>query len=652
MEWEDFHEGRPREPSHNSIQSKCNAWHFAYSPLPTVISHLIIAFPNDTRGYLKNRHARTLFMLYLILGIVCLGLFAAALFFFLRSNELSTQIKAAQDDWRLKEDDYTSELAKLEKIRHIPNVVEKARRTQAEVEAKLAEADRAATERVSDANRRAEEIVHRALAEAQDRSQQIKSQAETLKSEATESLRLAKWQAQNALDEAQKEAKDLASKARKDTKEKRDKAESTLEQAIAYALEIRQKADHRATEIAGEAYEAKGKLRDYEAAIHAIENRIKKYDGVFIIPATHLLDELAGDFGFQDAGTRLKLARERTKRMQENGTAATCGYSEGWKKEHALKFVLGTFNGKIDTILSRLKPGNQGKLLQEIKDAYAIVNLDGEVYKNARIQEEYLDARLDEVKWGVAVLKIKEKSREEQRAIREQIREEQKAKKEIEKAIKQAVREEELVNKAIAKLRKQFEEASDAERAKLDLQIMELGAKLAEAEEKGKKAISMAQQTKQGHVYIISNLGSFGENVYKIGLTRRIDPTERVRELSDASVPFPFDVHAMLKSDDAPALETILHRRFVERQVNKVNRRKEFFKVSLKELREVIDELGIDCTWTLEYEASQYRETQALEEAMRSNSGLRKQWLEEQATFKFDDQDFEDAEHELEDAEA
>jgi hypothetical protein len=259
-----------------------------------------------------------------------------------------------------------------------------------------------------------------------------------------------------------------------------------------------------------------------------------------------VLDELAEEYRFDNSGARLQLARERTKLMQANGTAATCGYPDGWKKDHALKFVLSTFNGKVDTILSRLKPGNQGKLIQEIKDSYAQVNMDGEVYKNARIQEEYLDSRLEEVKWGVAVQKLKERAREEQRAIKEQIREEQRAKKEIEKAIKQAEREEEIVNKAIAKLRKQFEEASGAEKARLEAQLEDLNVKLAEAEEKGRRAISMAQQTKQGHVYIISNLGSFGENVYKVGLTRRLDPTERVRELGDASVPFPFDVHAML----------------------------------------------------------------------------------------------------------
>jgi hypothetical protein len=369
------------------------------------------------------------------------------------------------------------------------------------------------------------------------------------------------------------------------------------------------------------------------------------------VPPAHILDELAEEFGFNRAGEKLKLARERTKLMQANGTAATCGYPDGWKKDHALKFVLSTFNGKVDTVLARVKPGNQGKLIQEIKDAYALVNNDGEVYKNARIQEEYLDSRLEELKWAVAVQKLKEKTREEQRAIREQIREEERAKKEIERAIRQAEREEDLVNKAIARIRKQYEEASEAEKAKLEAQLAELNAKLVEAEEKSKKAISMAQQTKKGNVYIISNIGSFGEDVYKIGLTRRLDPNERVRELGDASVPFPFDVHAMLASDDAPALETALHRRFVERQVNKVNKRKEFFRVSLKEIQEAAAEFGADASWTVAAEAAQYRESLALEQAMKTDTELKRRWLEEQATFQFDDESMEEAEQELEEAE-
>jgi hypothetical protein len=590
-------------------------------------------------------------MSYAILLLLSLGLTAAALFFFIRSNELSSQLHRATEEWRLKEEAYTSELDKLEKIRHIPDIVEKARRSKEQVEAKLAEAQR-----------RADEILARAVADAQDRSRKLREETERqltesraerqkLLSEAETAFKFAKAQAQSLLDDTQKEAKEIASKARKDAKEKREKAEATLELATHYALEIRQKAEQRAREIAGEAYESKGRLKDYQATAQALENRIKKYEGVYIVPPAHILDELAEEFGFSRAGEKLKLARERTKLTQANGRAATCDYPDGWKRDHALKFVLSTFNGKVDTVLARVRPGNQGRLIQEIKDAYALVNKDGEVYKNARIQEEYLDARLEELKWAVAVQKLKEKAREEQRAIREQIREEERARKEIERAIKQAEREEELVNRAIAKIKKQFEEASEAEKVRLEAQLLELNAKLLEAEEKSKKAISMAQQTKKGHVYIISNIGSFGEDLYKIGLTRRLDPNERVRELGDASVPFPFDVHAMLASDDAPALETALHRRFLERQVNKVNKRKEFFRVSLEEIREVADELGLEASWTLTAEAAQYRETLALEQAMKTDMGLRRKWLEEQATFDFDDESLESAEQELEEVE-
>jgi T5orf172 domain/Domain of unknown function (DUF4041) len=598
-------------------------------------------------------------MFYVIVLFVILALMAAALYFFIRSNELSSQLRQAADTWQQKEHIYTSELDKLEKIRHIPDIIERARRSKEQVEAKLAEAQRTGDEIVERALAEARDLsgrlavdAERKMTESRTASEKLLGDAEAFKAEAGEALKVAKLQARIILDESQNEAKEIASKARKDAKEKREKAEAALNLVTVYAIEIRQKAEQRAREIAGEAYDAKGKLEEFEATARALENRIKKYDGVYLVPPAHILDEMAEQFGFSKAGEKLKLARERTKLMQANGTAATCGYADGWKKDHALKFVLSTFNGKVDTVLSRIKPDNQGKLIQEIKDAYALINRDGEVYKNARIQREYLDSRLDELKWGAAVQKLKEKTREEQRAIREQMREDQKARRESERAIKQAEHEKELVNKAIAKIKKQFEEASEAERAKLEAQLRELNVKLVEAEEKNKKAISMAQQTKKGNVYIISNIGSFGEDVYKIGLTRRLDPNERIRELGDASVPFPFDVHAVLASDDAPALETALHRRFVERQVNKVNKRKEFFRVNLTELRKAADELGLETSWTLSAEAAQYRETLALEQAMKSDADLKRKWLEEQSTFSVDDESLDEADRELEEVEA
>jgi len=593
-------------------------------------------------------------MFYVILMLFLFAVTGIALFYFFRSSELSSRLRQANELWDQKEEAYTSELDKLEKIRHIPDVIERARRSKQEVDVKLAEARKRAEEIVQTAvldaqrlSRKLREEGEQQLAQAQESSRVVRSQAQLVLDEAQKEAQEVHSRAGSALGDAQKEARELAAKARKEAREKREEAEGALNEATAYALEIRRKAERRAEEIAGEAYEAKGKLKDYEALAAALQNRIAKYENVDAPPPVHRLDELAEEFGFSKAGEKLRLARERTRLMQQNGTAATCGYSEGWKKDHALKFVLSTFDGKVDTILSRIKTGNQAKLIQEIKDTHALINKDGEVYKNARIQKEYLDSRLDEARWAAAVQKLKETAREEQRAIKEQIREEQKARMEIEKAMKQAAREEEIVNKAIEKIRRQFEEASGAEKARLEAELEELNVKLTEAEERGRKAISMAQQTKKGHVYIISNIGSFGDHVYKIGLTRRLDPTERIRELGSASVPFPFDVHAMIASEDAPALETALHKRFLDRQVNKMNRRKEFFRVGLPELRLMTEELGADATWTLAAEASQYRETLALEQAMKDDAGLRRKWLEEQATFNFGDEIPEEIEEEL-----
>ena len=141
----------------------------------------------------------------------------------------------------------------------------------------------------------------------------------------------------------------------------------------------------------------------------------------------------------------------------------------------------------------------------------------------------------------------------------------------------------------------------------------------------------MAQQTKSGHVYVISNIGSFGENVLKIGMTRRLEPLDRIRELGDASVPFEFDVHAMIFSEDAPSLERELHKRFALSQVNKVNNRKEFFRIDLGELRRTIEARGLDeVHWTMLAEARQYRETLALEQRLTADPLERQAWLSQQ----------------------
>ena len=146
--------------------------------------------------------------------------------------------------------------------------------------------------------------------------------------------------------------------------------------------------------------------------------------------------------------------------------------------------------------------------------------------------------------------------------------------------------------------------------------IKELEDKLKLVEKDKANVLEREQNTRAGYVYIISNIGSFGENVYKIGMTRRLEPLDRVKELGDASVPFEFDVHAMIFSEDAPTLETTLHNTFKANQVNKVNPRKEFFRVSLPEIEKVVKENhNATVTFTQVAKAEQYRESLRLAEA-------------------------------------
>lgn len=147
----------------------------------------------------------------------------------------------------------------------------------------------------------------------------------------------------------------------------------------------------------------------------------------------------------------------------------------------------------------------------------------------------------------------------------------------------------------------------------LNDQILKLKRQLALAHEVKERAIFRAQMTKSGHVYIISNMGSFGENRYKTSMTRRLDPMDRVKELGDASVPFEFDVHAIIYSDNAPELENILHKAFNKKRINMINNRKEFFDVSLEEIEKVIKEnANAEIQFTKMAEAREYRETLAM----------------------------------------
>lgn len=380
-------------------------------------------------------------------------------------------------------------------------------------------------------------------------------------------------------------------------------------------------AETRAEEIAGSAYDALRRSRELQETVSAMKNRVEGYGDQYLLPAYSLLDELAEDFGFDEAGQELKASRKTTRATMVAGRAATCEYVEPVRKTTAIRFVLDAFNGKVDSILSRSKAGNYGKLEQEIRDAYALVNHNGAAFRGARVTEEFLDARLCELKWAAAAHALKAKERAEQRALQEQLRDEESARREYERVAREAAQEEETVRRAVEQAKAQIGAANDMQRAALERKLEELQARLQEAERRNQRALSMAQQTRAGHVYVISNIGSFGEHVYKIGMTRRLDPLDRVTELGDASVPFEFDVHAMIFSDDAPALEKALHHHFLGKQVNKVNPRKEFFRIDLTSIRRELEQLGVETLWTMTAEAAEYRATRRIEQGAGKDAG-------------------------------
>lgn len=415
------------------------------------------------------------------------------------------------------------------------------------------------------------------------------------------------------LDQAQKQASSERKLALEKAREIHQQAEAVLAQAHRDANRIISEAERKAAEVGGEAYAALKERKLLEDAVKAIHNTIEGYGDRYVIPTHSLIDDLATNFAHTSAGEALRAAREQTRRMVEEGLAAECDYAEAYRRETAIRFVTDAFNGRVDAILSRAKNDNHGTLEQEIRDAFSLVNTNGAAFKNARVLPGYCEARLAELRWAVVVQELRMKEREEQRRLQEQIREEEKARRDFERAAQEAAKEEEILRKAMEKARQEAATANAGEKANLEARLAELSQKLTDAEAKNQRAISMAQQTRSGHVYIISNVGSFGDSILKIGMTRRLEPEDRIKELGDASVPFGFDVHAMIRSDDAPALERLLHEAFDEHRVNKVNYRKEFFRLPIQHLRDFAAQKGLEATFTMTAEAREYRETLAFE---------------------------------------
>jgi hypothetical protein len=296
------------------------------------------------------------------------------------------------------------------------------------------------------------------------------------------------------------------------------------------------------------------------------------------------------------------------------------------------KLMLRAFNGECDVLIAKVKWNNANQMKERMVKLFDAINKLGEGFK-IYLSSSYLDLKKRELALEYEYQAKKQQEKEELRAAQEELREDEKARREFEQAQKNAEKEELTYQKALEKARKEVDSATGEKQRKLLEQIAKLEQALEEAQAQKERALSMAQQTKRGHVYVISNIGSFGENVYKIGMTRRLEPEDRVKELGDASVPFHFDIHAMIYSDEAPRLENELHRVFADRKVNMLNYRKEFFNVSLQEIETKVKEMGIRAEFVKIPAAVQYRETLAI--LAKLNSDLEQKPVASHSTSEF-----------------
>lgn len=284
------------------------------------------------------------------------------------------------------------------------------------------------------------------------------------------------------------------------------------------------------------------------------------------------------------------------------------------------KLMVIALKAEQQNILYNLKYGKLEKAVEDVKittQKYLDIAAEGnQSIFNTMVkfvnEIEFLFIRAVEIEYEYYIKK--EQQKEEQARLREQMRQEAEDRKVLEQQKKQIEKEEEKYKTEMSKVEEALARAEDNEvLEKLKMKLEELQNQLDNVEHK-KEDIVKRQNGKAGYVYIISNLGSFGDKTFKIGMTRRLNPQDRVDELGDASVPFVFDVHSFIFSDDAVGLEQKLHNILNDKRTNKINFRKEFFNVSIDELEELVQEIEPTAEFNRTMVAEQYRQTISINE--------------------------------------
>lgn len=323
----------------------------------------------------------------------------------------------------------------------------------------------------------------------------------------------------------------------------------------------------------------------------------------------------------------LDIVRSNQKQMIKNKTAVN--FSENWTVDGSkakgkkmtndnIKQIIRTFNTDCENAIDKVKFNNMDSMKKRIEKSFESLNKLNQTV-GVSIRTEFLKSKIEELYLAYEYQVKKQEEKEEQKRIREELREQAKLQKELVEARKNTDKDLKHFKNALDDIVLQLENSAlnEEKREALLGKKVEIEKKVEELTEKLIDIDYRQSNQKAGYVYVISNIGAFGENIYKIGMTRRLEPQERVDELGDASVPFRFDVHAMIFSEDAPKLENSLHKAFEDRKLNMVNQRREFFNVTLEEIEEVIK---ANFDKTVEFnkipEAEQYRESLKVKELL------------------------------------
>ncbi|QLO46419.1 GIY-YIG nuclease family protein [Enterobacter cloacae] len=351
----------------------------------------------------------------------------------------------------------------------------------------------------------------------------------------------------------------------------------------------------------------------------AIE-RYKKHDILREAEHNNLKDELRNIIETNRAKSKAILSKAvdyafdfESKFLEQHYTA----------QDEIQKVLDDTYRYKRKNLLSSVTLKNFERKLEDIKKEKTI-------YQTLIAKYDFFELK-DNSDWQAVEKEFREKvlalqeaqdERDAQNELKRQMREERQRAEELERQQQEA----EAKELELEARRKAVEEAllaaDEEHRQELEETRRKLEQEIEDVHKQYERAKSMAQMTKQGHVYIISNIGSFGENVYKIGMTRRLEPLDRVSELSGASVPFEFDVHAMISCDDAPALESVLHNKLNNERMNKVNLRKEFFKTDIETIIKCVEEHHGKVEYVANPAALQYYRTQEINDEIQDVSEL------------------------------